>query len=664
MVLVMVFAVMPITSWAQPSDLAGHWAGNVISEWMSKGLVSGYPDGSFKPEATMTRAEFMTIVNKVYNFTSEKDISFTDVKASDWYYGIVRKAIAAGYITGYPDGTLQPNQPIQRQEVASIFCKLESLDQAPAVAEQFKDISPSSWAKGYIGAVVKAGYFAGYGDGTFRETASIKRAEAVAATNNLDIGRAVTYNTAGTFGPATGTETINKSVVVKADGVTLQNITINGNLTIAESVGQGTVTLNNVTVTGETYIKGGGPDSIKINGGSFGKVLMLKISNDSIRILAIGVKNLQVEVSPLSQGGQIIFEGAFKSIVVLASEMKIKTQGNTTIEQFTVSETAQGSTVALSIGTTIDLVKINVIVTFSGQGRILAVEITVTGSTFERLPDKITNMITKVIIINVADPTTPTTPGNSGNNNVNDDEELPVAAVPTADITGGYVVKGTLVTLTSATSGAAIYYTLNGSTPTAASTLYTAPFAVNGNVTVKAIAAKANYTTSAVLTVAYYTQPTIADVVITSGSAIFNFGFYGDSAKAVSIPYATALSDPNIGLSTTRSSVTLALVSGSSVTTTAAVNFDNLGINVSSGSATFTSSGALIAAFGSFASFTGVPNHIYLHLEFNGTGMSDIDVDITLEAGEINIITSVFPIASNAPTFNYYLARAGTSNLQ
>ena len=80
-------------------------------------LHRGLPDGTFKPDNSITRAEFVTLVNKAFNMTAKAEIDFTDVPAGAWYYGEVAKAKAAGYIGGYPDNTMRPDNPISRQEL-------------------------------------------------------------------------------------------------------------------------------------------------------------------------------------------------------------------------------------------------------------------------------------------------------------------------------------------------------------------------------------------------------------------------------------------------------------------------------------------------------------------------------------------------------------------
>ena len=93
---------------AQPSDINGHWAQSQIADWISRGLAAGYPDGMYKPDNNITRAEFMALANRAFTFTSQITISYPDVKATDWFAGDVSRGKAAGYISGCPDGTIKP----------------------------------------------------------------------------------------------------------------------------------------------------------------------------------------------------------------------------------------------------------------------------------------------------------------------------------------------------------------------------------------------------------------------------------------------------------------------------------------------------------------------------------------------------------------------------
>ena len=117
------------------TDISDHWAKEKITLWMEKGFVSGYMDGTFKPDKSITRAEFMTIVNKAFNFNERASMGFSDAMVGDWFYEEVAKAVKAGYISGYQDGTVKPNREISRQEAAVALCKALNLEPQDAVTK-------------------------------------------------------------------------------------------------------------------------------------------------------------------------------------------------------------------------------------------------------------------------------------------------------------------------------------------------------------------------------------------------------------------------------------------------------------------------------------------------------------------------------------------------
>ncbi|MGI6145014.1 MAG: S-layer homology domain-containing protein [Peptococcia bacterium] len=119
--------------------MQGHWAENTIKKWLRQNLVAGYPDGSFKPDQSITRAEFVAIVNRVFNYTQKAVVQFTDLSPEEWYIDDLAKAVAAGYINGYPDGTFRPEQTITRQEVAAILTQIFSLEGTTEELKKFKD---------------------------------------------------------------------------------------------------------------------------------------------------------------------------------------------------------------------------------------------------------------------------------------------------------------------------------------------------------------------------------------------------------------------------------------------------------------------------------------------------------------------------------------------
>ena len=82
---------------AKLNDIDGHWSKEYVEYGVNKGYINGYEDGSFRPEASVTRAEFSKMINSAVGISKAADISFRDVETNAWYYKEVRKAVYAGY---------------------------------------------------------------------------------------------------------------------------------------------------------------------------------------------------------------------------------------------------------------------------------------------------------------------------------------------------------------------------------------------------------------------------------------------------------------------------------------------------------------------------------------------------------------------------------------
>ena len=181
LILSMILSIaMPINVYASDNDYAGHWAGDTIQQWIDEGKISGYPDGSFKPDNNVTRAEFVTMVNKAFNFTATTDISFTDVNSNDWFYQEVQKASNAGYIVGVSETQFDPSSNLTREQASVIVARILNLNSDSESSDVFNDLNDvSSWATELVLASAKAGIIKGYEDNTFRPQNPITRAEAV-----------------------------------------------------------------------------------------------------------------------------------------------------------------------------------------------------------------------------------------------------------------------------------------------------------------------------------------------------------------------------------------------------------------------------------------------------------------------------------------------------
>lgn len=241
----------------------------------------------------------------------------------------------------------------------------------------------------------------------------------------------VTYDKAGTYGPKTGVEVIENDVTIKKDGVVLQNLHIKGNLTIAEEVGEGDVTLNNITVDGETYVRGGGKNSIHINGGDYNKITVMQTSSGQVRIVATNAEGLEVVVAEDAKGEDIILEGAFESVTIDAPDVKISTQGDTTIKEMQVAKNATDSQITLDKSTTVEKLSLNAGVDMKGEGAVKEANVNSDNVTFEKAPDKanVAPEVSKPPVVTppvVTPPVVPPTPdpGGGGGGGVSSEDLL------------------------------------------------------------------------------------------------------------------------------------------------------------------------------------------------------------------------------------------------
>ncbi len=143
------------------------------------GYINGYPDGTFRPGKSMTRAEAASILAKLQHLslTDSSKPAFSD--ADGWYNAVINAVVKAGYMKGYPDGSFKPDKPITRAEFATMLSHFMSAKTAP---NPFTD-TKGNWAQEAIDKAYAQGIIKGYEDNTFRPAADVSRAEAVAMVN-------------------------------------------------------------------------------------------------------------------------------------------------------------------------------------------------------------------------------------------------------------------------------------------------------------------------------------------------------------------------------------------------------------------------------------------------------------------------------------------------
>jgi hypothetical protein len=176
----------------QFKDISGHWAENSINYLANKGLVKGYiaDDGYvIKPQEFITRAEFLTVLinsRPDIEFTNENVKSFIDVKEGEWYKEIVDKASSIGILSGYPDGSFKPNNPITRAEITALIMKFNNWSEKDIDYESklFSDVKEGEWHFIPIMVCRSKKIVNGYPDGTFAPQRFALRGEAFALLAN------------------------------------------------------------------------------------------------------------------------------------------------------------------------------------------------------------------------------------------------------------------------------------------------------------------------------------------------------------------------------------------------------------------------------------------------------------------------------------------------
>ncbi|WP_138755001.1 asparaginase domain-containing protein [Paenibacillus sinopodophylli] len=170
------------------TDITGHWAEAAIKEAVAAGIVKGYVDGTFKPNNTVTRAEFSVMLMGALKAEGESEaLAFADqASIAAWAKDAVAQAVKAGVISGYPDGTFRPSANILRMEMVSMIAKGSGLTLDPNATTSFTDNKDiPTWALGAVKAVSDKGIIQGRTGNVFAPKATASRADAITIIMNM-----------------------------------------------------------------------------------------------------------------------------------------------------------------------------------------------------------------------------------------------------------------------------------------------------------------------------------------------------------------------------------------------------------------------------------------------------------------------------------------------
>ena len=257
------------------------WYAEAVSAAVDNGLLYGKSSTTLDPNGDMTRAEMAAIINRSFGCYKTADISqYKDVSKSKWYYKDVALAVQMGTYNGRSSSSMAPDSPITRQEAMTVVARALELDYdsySKTDLSAFSDRSEiSNWALPYVRAMVGADYIHGRGK-VLAPQDNITRAEFAQ----------IFYNIIGTYIVSNGTydKDINGSVLIRTDEVTLQNMTVDGDLIIGCGAADGKITLDNVTVKGRLLVWGGGTKAVYCNNGTSMPAVVVTRVDDAVKVI-------------------------------------------------------------------------------------------------------------------------------------------------------------------------------------------------------------------------------------------------------------------------------------------------------------------------------------------------------------------------------------------
>ena len=339
------------TAWAgNYKDVGGHWAENAIATWTERNVLNGYNE-MFRPDDTITRGEMAVILDRMMYYTEKQQNTFTDLDQA-FYTDPILKAAKAGILL-QSNALIQPKQTMTKQEAIVMFAKALGISPIEGNTDFEDDAQIADWAKGYIVAMKQYGYITS-DDGAFHPEELISRAE-VATLLSTSVGDVVTES-------KTEVSSNGKNVIINTPDVTLQNTVIDKDLILSEGVGEGDITLENVTVKGALIVRGGGIHTVTLKNCNINNISVQKKSAP-VRILTQGssIANTTVTTSCILEGDfdtvnissptDVTVRGSVQTIL-LSAQTNLNVEGN--VQNVTVLQNAK-NTIIKGVGVVKDV---------------------------------------------------------------------------------------------------------------------------------------------------------------------------------------------------------------------------------------------------------------------------------------------------------------------
>ena len=408
-VLLAVSLVLGLTGIMTPEIQAASWMDYYLEKVVDWGVMRGDINGNLEPDRPITRAEFVCMVNRAYGYEEVLPTPFTDIAPEDWFYEDICIAYNAGYFAGDSETTASPNGLLTREQAAVLICNNMMLEQESGEALGFSDSRDfASWSRHRIQAIAKEGVLSGYPDGSFKPQEPITRGQ-VAVMLVKAVGTPVQKSGEVSLGGVYGNVTITEPGVKLKDttiygdlyvtggvglsNVMLENVNVKGKIVVSGSgeseKGEHSVVLRNVQAEelvmdsmNDKFItlKADGLTSIETTNVRTGCYLE-DVTNDGI-----GLKQINLDGE---SGTRFQLAGNIKNVLNLTQASTV-TLAQGIAKEVTIDEEAAGATLHLNKDTVVEKVNLDAASAVAGTGDIGHMNVNVAGCTSSILPDTIT----------------------------------------------------------------------------------------------------------------------------------------------------------------------------------------------------------------------------------------------------------------------------------
>lgn len=388
---------------------AASWMDPYLEQVVDWGVMAGDKNGNLHPDRQITRAEFVTMINRAFGHKEVGPNPFRDVPGTAWYAEDIAIAYRAGYFAGTSATTASPNAPVTREQAVTMLGRNMRMQGGTGAILSYTDnTAMANWSRGMIQEATDMGIVSGYEDGSFRPRAPISRGEAAAIIVQA-VGTLISEPGEQSVGGVYGNLTIN------TPGITLKDTVVTGNLYLSGGVGLENVVLENVRVMGKIIVCGAGvsqkgENSIILRNVTAQSLEIDSMTNQLMSVRAEGLTDIKettvrtsAYVEDLTDDGLglqfIKLDGTAQTSLQLAGNIKevlnitpesALSIGQGVADKVTVDERAQNSTLHIDDSAYIRDLNLDTGTSVSGSGDIGNLSVNANGSVLPMLPDHIT----------------------------------------------------------------------------------------------------------------------------------------------------------------------------------------------------------------------------------------------------------------------------------